>query len=287
MSLVNRLEKRFGRWAIPNLTVIIIGGQIVLYLAQMLHQGQGIGGDPFANLYLIPAKVLSGEIWRLVSFAFVPPRAALLWAIITWMLFYFFGTTLENHWGTFRYNLFLIIGLLANIGAAFVTLANGPGFIAENGFLYGTVFLAFARLFPNFVINLFFILPIQIKWLALLAWLGYGYSLIQGDGMSRLLIVASVFNYLLFFGRDHWRDIKNRYRRKSYQSQTRKASGALVHECLVCGLDSEKAPKTLFRYCSKCEGQCCYCPEHIHDHEHVVTGKDEASEPQLANAEET
>ena len=93
MSLLKRLEARLRRWAIPNLTGIIIGGQVVLLLAYVLRAGQGVGGNPFTNLYLIPSKVLEGEIWRVVSFAFIPFSTQFLWAIISWMLFYLFGNS--------------------------------------------------------------------------------------------------------------------------------------------------------------------------------------------------
>ena len=284
MSLLSRLESRFGRFAIPNLTGMLIIGQVVLFTAQTLRAAQGQGGNPFANLYLIPAKVMQGEVWRVISFAFVPFSDQLLYLIITWLLFYFFGTTLENYWGTFRYNVFMGIGLVANVAASFVTLSMGPEFVAQNYFLYGTVFLAFARLFPDFTINLFFVLPIRIKWLALLAWIGYGFGIAQGNWMDRLLIVASVANYIVFFGREHWHDVKSGHRRRSFQTRAKATAKGLVHECRVCGLNSEGAPKTMFRYCSKCAGQCCYCPDHIHDHEHVIDDDETADDSHLANS---
>jgi hypothetical protein len=200
------------------------------------------------------------------------------------MIFYLFGNSLENQWGTVRYNLFLWIGLLANVAAAFTTLAFGTDYLADNRFLYATVFLAFARLYPNFTINLFFILPIQIKWLALLMWIGLAVALAQGDWMTRVLIIASVANYLVFFGRDHWRDLKSGQRRRSYQSRANAAGKSLVHRCRVCGLDSETSPKTLFRYCSKCTGQCCYCPEHIQNHEHVTADGETADDLRMVDS---
>jgi membrane associated rhomboid family serine protease len=269
MSFRKNLESRLRRWAVPNPTAIIIAGQVVLFLLQMAREAGQIGGDPFAMIYLDPGRVLQGEVWRLVTFAFVPPQTALIWAIFGWLIFYFFGTTLENSWGTYRYNVFLFIGLIANIAAAFVAWGMGALAIADNGFLYGTVFLAFARLYPDFVINLFLILPIRIKWLALVAWIGYGYAFVVGGWMGRMLIIASLTNYLVFFGREHFRDLKQSHRRRSYHARTAKV-GKPVHTCLVCGLDSESSPKTAFRYCSKCAGQCCYCPEHIQNHEHVT-----------------
>ena len=291
MSLLPRLERKFGWLAIPNITTILIAGQVLLFGVLLMRRGEG-GVDLLANIYLIPSKVLEGEVWRLVTFLFTPPENSSIFVIFFWMLFYLFGTTLEHQWGTFRYNVYLLIGYVANVAAAFlvwfvwsrsVDLAAQPmlatrGLTATNAFLYGTVFLAFARLYPNFTLNLFFILPIQVKWLALLMWLGYGYAFLSNGPMVKLLIVASVLNYLLFFGPGHWRELRQRGRRRSYQAKTQKASSRLVHRCRVCGLTSEESPKTLFRYCSKCAGQACYCPEHIGNHEHVVAPEADKAE---------
>ena len=284
MSFLKRLEARLRRWAIPNVTGIIIAGQVLLYFARMIFAGQNPGVDPLAKIYLIPSKVMGGEIWRLISFPFVPPSAMLLFAFFGWYIFYLFGTFLENQWGTVRYNIFLGIGCLASIAASFIAFAQGTNQVVDNYFLYGTVFLAFARLNPNFVINAFLILPIQIKWLALLMWLGYGYGFLKGDWMARMLIVASVLNYLLFFGREHWRELKQGHRRRSFQAKTKAATKKFDHECLVCGLNSSDSPRTLFRYCSKCSGPCCYCPEHIQNHEHVTAEEDKVDDSALANS---
>ena len=84
------------------------------------------------------------------------------------------------------------------------------------------------------------------------------------------MVAAAVLNYVLFFGRDVWRNMKHGRRRMQFQSRTRRATNRIIHKCRVCGLTSDDAPRTQFRYCSKCEGQCCYCPEHLENHEHVV-----------------
>lgn len=259
-----------GRWAIPNLTTIIIAGQVLLYFMAAMRANGDLQASPLAKVMLLPSAVVAGEVWRLITFLFVPPPAAPLLIIFYWMLMYLFGTSLERYWGTVRFNLFLLIGYLANVAAVFIAWGFGSDLVANNAFLYGTLFLAFARLNPNFVLHVFFILPIQIKWLALLAWIGYGYGFLVGSGMARMLVVASILNYVLFFGRDHWQQLKYGSRRRSFQARVEAATKALKHQCLICGLDSESSPKTLFRYCSKCDGQACYCPEHIQDHEHVT-----------------
>lgn len=269
MSLMSRMESKFGRFAVPNLTVILIIGQVFLYAAQYI-QGNQPNVDVLDKVRLFPAEVLQGQAWRLVTFLFDPPITNLIFAFFFWYLFYFMGSTLEAAWGTFRYNLFLFVGYLASLTAAFVayyvTGANAP---ANNGFLYGTVFLAFARLYPDFVINIMLVLPVKIRWLAILAWIGYGLNFLGGDWMVRGMIAASVANYFLFFGSDIWSRVRHGHRRIQHQTKALKSPGKLIHKCAVCGLTSEKSPQTQFRYCSKCDGELCYCPEHLQTHEHV------------------
>jgi len=283
MSLINKLERRFGRFAIPNLTALLVIGQAAMYVIGLV--GRRIS---FEGVALVPGKVLEGEVWRLITFLFYPPGVGPLFAIFYFMLFYLFGNSLEQRWGAFRYNVFLAVGYAANVAAAFAAYGilqaqagvPGIGFVdigvpASNTFLYGTVFLSFARFYPDFTLNLYFLLPIRIKWLALLMWIWYGYglltSLVDGLWMAALTIVASVANYILFFGREHWSELKHGHRRRSFQVKTKKTIAKPRHECRVCGLNSVDSPRTLFRYCSKCAGQECYCPDHIRDHEHVET----------------
>jgi hypothetical protein len=278
MSLINRLEPRFGRWAIPNLTLILIVGQAARYVASILPQGV-----TFDRILLDPARVLQGQVWRLATFLFLPPAVAPIFAIFYFLLLHLFGTTLERHWGAFRFNVFLLIGYLANVAAAFIAWfavgeslklsAEDAGQLvagaSSNGFLYGSLFLAFARLYPDFIMNLFFVLPIRIRWLALLMWITYGYFLATGPLVTKLMVLASVANYLVFFGREHWAELRHGHRRRSYQASAKRAAAPPTHVCRKCGLSSEESPKSLFRYCSQCTGQVCYCPAHIRDHEHV------------------
>jgi hypothetical protein len=289
MSLLSRLERRFGRFAIPNLTTALIIGQAALYVANLAPQGIALN-----RVQMIPSRVLDGEWWRIVTFLFSPPSDRPLFVIFYFILLHLFGTTLEHHWGVFRFNVFLLVGWLANVGAAFLAYAivgaaipDNVGILkdaleslyASNGFLYSSLFLAFARLYPDFILNLFFVLPIRIKWLALVQWVVYGYLVLRGDWMTRMLVIATVFNYLLFFGPEHMREYRQRHRRRSFQAKAKKATAAPKHACRVCGVNSIDSPKTLFRYCSKCDGQVCYCPEHIRDHEHVTAETPTAPSP--------
>ncbi len=120
---------------------------------------------------------------------------------------------------------------------------------------------------------LFFILPIKIRWLALFAWAMYAVSFVLGTWASRLQIVAAVGNFFIFFGRDLWLSagVVTR-RRRLARRQPRTAGGhgdEPRHRCRICGKTDRTDPQLDFRYCSKCAGAQCYCPEHIFNHEHV------------------
>ena len=273
MLLLSRMESKFGRFAVPNVTVFLIVGQVFLYVAQYIQRAEG-GGNLLEKVQLTPANVLNGEVWRLVTFLFDPPVTNLIFAFFFWYIFYFMGTTLEATWGTFRYNVFLLVGYLACLAGAFAAyffpVQNMPVLPASNGFLYGTVFLAFARLYPDFVLYIMFILPVKIRWLALLTWIIYGWTFLTGDWMTKAMIVSSVANYLLFFGSDILTSARHGHRRMKQQAKTLKSPARLVHTCAVCGVSSETSPQTQFRYCSKCDGELCYCPEHLQNHEHVM-----------------
>ncbi len=276
MSWIDRADAKYGRYAVPNLTVFLIAGQVLAFLANSAPVADG-GAPLLDGIRFAPDKVLAGEWWRLVTFVFDPPITNPLFAFFFWYLFYLFGTTLEANWGTFRYNVYLLLGYVASVVMAFVAwfAAGVPGQIATNGFLYGSVFLAFARLYPEFVMYIFFVLPVKIRWLAMFQWIMYGVTLISPTTwLVRAMVVAAVFNYLVFFGRDIVRDMKHRNRRMQFQSkslQGRKSKGRkMAHVCHVCGLSSADSPSTPFRYCSEC-GDYCYCPEHLQNHEHVKT----------------
>ena len=222
MKLIDRWETRLRPYAVPNVTAGLIAIQVVVFFLAMSRPTFR------ASCQLIREKVLEGEVWRLASFLFVPPRTNIIFAFFFWYLFYLMGTTLENQWGTVRYNLYLLIGYVANVCLAMLV----PVLPASNMFLYGSVFLAFAQLYPDFTLNLYFILPIKIKWLAWITWLTYGWQFLMGGWMARLLVTASVADFLLFFGRSIYDHIRLGQRRmvRSPGSETETSPAAHVHD---------------------------------------------------------
>jgi len=273
MSLLDKIQRRFGRFALRHVTIGLILCQVVVYAmaqGQMLKVGEGDveRHTVLDRIALVPEKVLEGQIWRLVTFVCEPPTTNVVFALFFWYMFYLMGEALELSWGSFRYNVYLLIGYFATVAVSFLT----PQVPASIGFLEGSVFLAFAALFPDFVIYLFFLLPVKIKWLALLAWIGYFFALVFGTWATRLLVLASICNFLLFFSKDIL------YRlRKSRRSMALQASRIGVkpkpyfHRCTVCGITDRSHPQAEFRYCTQCDGSHGYCMEHLRNHEHIKT----------------
>jgi hypothetical protein len=261
MKLLDNLQRRFGRFAVPHATEGLIACQVLTYLLAM--------GEPgfLFRLVLIPRLVFEGEVWRLATFICTPPTTQyVILAAFFWYMFYMMGTALENTWGVFRYNVFLLTGYVATVASAFLQ----PDHAAPIAFLQGSVFLAFAWLFPDFEILLFFILPVKIKWLAMLQWLCYAYLFVFGDWWTRLFITSSVFNFLVFFWREIYDRMKAERRHMAKQAANIPAARVPRHTCAICGVNSDSHPKMSFRYCSKCYGGACYCPDHIHDHAHLA-----------------
>lgn len=261
MALLDKLEKKFRGYGIPNLTLDLVIGQLLVYILSLS------GRVPSDFFYLIPAKVLEGEVWRLLTFMFMPPLTHPLFLFFALYLFFLMGSSLENYWGTFRYNIFLLIGYVATVAASFLT----PHYPATNIFLGGSVFLAFATLNPNFELALFFILPVKIKWLALLTWIGYFFQIAFGNWTTRLLVLASICNYLIFFGRDIILAIRARRWRMERTAREFARQNDPIHRCTTCGISDKDDPNMTFRYCTKCDGTPCYCQEHIKNHEHITS----------------
>jgi len=261
MPLLKRLERLFGRFAIHHLALYLIIGQAGAFA--LIYSGRLQVGD----FELAPYLVREGQPWRLLTFLFVPPNLSIIWVGFSWYLFYLMGNALEGHWGTFRFNLFLMTGYVLTVGAAFLH----PYAVVDDWFLAGTVYLAFAHLFPDFELAIFFILPVKIKWLALLVWIGFAYRMAVGGAAERLTILAATGNFFLFFSQDLWLTARAHSRKMSTQAERFAQAGAARHRCRICGKTERTNPEMDFRYCSKCAGAQCYCPEHISQHEHVLT----------------
>lgn len=264
-GLLAKLERKLRPFAVPHVTVGLIVAQVAVYVLSLARP------EIIENAALLRGRVLEGEVWRLVTFLALPPLSMHpVFMFFFWYLFYLMGTALEQGWGALRYNLFLLIGYLATVAAALALPEGaGGGALRSNAFLQGSVFLAFAFLNPDFELYLFFILPVKIKWLALLTWLWYGWSLLYDPWPQKLLVLAAVCNFLVFFGKDIVWKLRAGRKRMARQAERISRREEPFHRCLVCGITDKTHPHMDFRYCTQCEGTCGYCTEHIRSHEHV------------------
>ena len=266
MKMLDKLQRRFGRFAIPNLTLVIIAGQVFFYLLNFINpEILGNAGSP-GKIDLVPLLILQrGEYWRLVTFIFTPPLTYLIFMFFAWYIFFLMGTALEGTWGAFRYNLFLLIGYLATLCAAF----TAPEAAATTVFIGGSVFLAFAHMFPDFTLCLFFVLPIRIKWLAMLTWFMYFLVVLTGSLQVIGLLGASLVNYFVFFGRDIALRMRSGHRTMRSQAKRVARQTTPRHCCRICGITNLTHPDMDFRYCSQCADTSCYCEEHLRNHAHL------------------
>jgi len=278
MSWLRRLERQLQPLAIPNLTVILITGMVAAYLVSVFNPEVG------SLMEFRPKAVLQGEIWRLVTFLFVPAVGgglnpiSLLFFVMYLMFLHLMGTALESTWGTFQYNVFVWISYLASITASvLVGAVFGDEAAGTNLFLYESIFLAFAWLFPDYEILLFLILPVKVKWLGLLAVIQMTIQFLIGlatftstGWLDCVLILASTVNVSIFLGQDIANHLRYRNKRMLRRFSESNRQPTARHTCIVCGATDLTHPEREFRYCTQCQGTPAYCDQHLTGHQHLT-----------------
>lgn len=194
-----RLERRFGSWAFPQLAVFIVFMNAAIWILSMLKPE-----FPFL-LSLDPAMIRAGQVWRLFTFLFIPPAMSPLWMVFWLLLLYQFAQALEHEWGDFQFNLFYGLGALATIAVSF-----WRGLGLSNIILNTSLFLAFATLYPDFELYVFFILPVKVKWIAALTAAFIGWTALVGAADDRWAAAAGLANYAVFFGPGWWGKARQR-----------------------------------------------------------------------------
>jgi membrane associated rhomboid family serine protease len=207
MSWFYRLERKIGKYAIRNLIIYITVGQLAVFLANFFFPYYDIIG----YISLSAREVLAGQVWRLVTFVFVPDESSILWLLISLYFYYIIGSNLERIWDSFKFNAYYLLGVLGAIAAAFIT---GYG---SNIFINCAMFLAFAIMEPDYEVLILFILRVKIKWLALIMAAGYVYMLVVSNWAGRAAIIASLINVVLFF----WRHLVDIIKRNIRYQKTR------------------------------------------------------------------
>lgn len=276
MNWLNKLERKFGRYAIHNLTLYLIGGYIIGFGVYMFVP------NLLNLLTLEPAYILHGQIWRIISWVLIPPSGNIFTTVIMMLFYYSLGTALERTWGAFRYNVYIFSGILFTVIGAFLLYlivgvdAVGYGVFFSTYYINMSIFLAFAVSYPDMEVLLYFILPIKMKWMALVYAALTIYDLVRGNLFTRIAIIASLLNFIVFFLSS--RNVKpympkeQMRKRKFKQEQERPHmtyAGGARHRCAVCGRTELDDPNLEFRFCSKCNGNYEYCQDHLFIHEHV------------------
>ena len=285
MKFIDKLERKFGRFGIPNLTIYMIVCYVIGYALMIVNPG-------ILNwLSLEPAYILRGQVWRLVTWVLYPPSTSgVLWFAIAVLFFYYpIGTSLERTIGTFKYTLYILSGVIFTILGAFILyfLLGGNvlvGNVFSTYYISLSTFLAYAMCYPDMQVLLMFIIPVKMKWMAIFYVVIVVYEMIQyvmaGAWYLVIPIVASLLNFIIFyfgtkdFSRYNPKEIhrRNEFRRAMEpQGRMKSGSGSVTkHKCAICGRTELDDPNLEFRFCSRCNGNYEYCQDHLFTHTHVT-----------------
>ena len=282
---VQRFCAAHPRFGIPNLMRVIVIGNVAVYVLMLLTQANDANALSFLTFNL--NALLHGEVWRLVTFVFVPAYSSPFALLISLYFYYWIGSTLERQWGTAKFNLYYISGaLLTVLGVVLASLITGNPYLtaAGTGYVNLSMFFAFAFLFPDTTVLLFFILPVRMKWLAYLDGALFAFDIIKAIGAHNwagvVLPIVALLNFAVFIWPEvHYLKERAKYQnsrktvqfRQAQQQQAKQAQQqGYRHKCAVCDRTDTDYPDLQFRYCSKCVGYHCFCQDHIFNHVHFT-----------------
>jgi membrane associated rhomboid family serine protease len=257
--LLARLERRFGGYAIPHLTAVIVAGMAMAFVIGTMRP------EALAYLTLDFDAVRHGEVWRLVSYLFLPRTLSPWWILFSLSFVWYVGSTLENHWGSFRFNIFYLLGCVGTTVAAWLT-----GQPATNSWLNFSLMLAFGTLFPDEVFFLF-VIPVKAKWMAIADAAYLTYEAAMGDIATRGAILAALSGYFIFCGpaliailRNRNLAVRQAARRTAVGPSEPAVSG--TRECAICGAKEEDGADIRVCSCSKCGSPRNLCVKDARSH---------------------
>lgn len=266
MKWLNKLERKFGKYYIHNLMFFVVMITAFVYVLCVVNpEIQG-----WKNFSLNPSKVMEGEVWRLVTFIFIPQFGSVVSLFFGLYLNYIAGAGLEQEWGGFKFNIYYLVCILSTIVVSFIT-----GVTATAVTVNLSLFLAFAKVYPDYEFLLFFVLPMKVKWLATLDIIIILFNVFEAHSLGGVLLaITPLISYLLFFGKEIFVTNKTRatsaIRKYEYNSQISEVKKEQeLKKCKICGITENDNPEMEFRYCSKCNGKFLYCSDHIRNHQHI------------------
>ena len=291
MNWMDKLERKLGRYAVPNLSRYFVGAIVLGYVLSMLSPGftDWISYDESA--------ILHGQIWRLFTWIFMPTTSLDFFGLLFLLCVLMWGSSLESMLGTFRMNVFLWGGvILSDVGGILIyvitklTLGTGASIYLSTYYILMSMLLALAICMPEGEVRLYFVLPIKMKWMLVFellylayivfntfktmiayangTWLGWVLGLVQSSQI--ILAVANMF--LFFWASKTHMSRKQKKRQREFRAQfsnPRPGSGISQHKCVICGRTELTNPELQFRYCSKCTGNKEYCQDHLFTHTHM------------------
>ncbi len=259
-------------FGIPNLMKYVTIANAVLWLLNLVN--------PLILPYMMfnPYYIMHGQIWRLISFVFIPPSTGML-ALIAFYFYYFIGTTLENQWGTARFNIYFFSGVLLTVIYGFlIYFIFGLSVSLTAEYIFLSMFFSFAALFPDMQVLLFFVIPIKMKWLAIVDAVFFIIGVVTTRFPANLLPVVAILNFFIFCGEDLLQafgiykksSTTINFKKAARKIRKEQAANLYKHKCAVCGRTDTDYPELEFRYCSKCAGYHCFCQDHINNHIHFT-----------------
>lgn len=209
MKWLDSLERRFDRFSIGNLMQYVCLTMAALYIFSVIQPSVPI----LSLIALSPYRILQGQVWRLVTFIFMPPSTG-IFAFVVIYFYYWLGRNLEYYWGTTRFNLYYLFGMIGAILAAFLTNSTGT-----STYLNLSLFLAYAALFPETEVLFMFLIPVKMKWLAGLEGAFLIWLFLVGNTADRVSLVFSLINFLLFFGPKLFDRLRYKLRYEKFRRQ--------------------------------------------------------------------
>ena len=275
-NAIDRFCALHPRLGVPGLMRYIVIANAAVYILSLFDRS----GMLYQVLLMDPQAVLHGQIWRLVSYVLIPSSDG-FWLIISLMFYYWLGESLERLWGSTKFTVYYLSGTLLSALAVLLVyfIDKIPVPLGGAGYVNTALFMAYALTYPDAMVRIYFILPVKMKWLAILEAALYVFSVISAAvaglwGMALLPIIA-MLNLFVFFSPDFSRradQFQARHRSEAVQFRKavkeQKRQRGYNHKCEICGRTDTDFPDLQFRYCSKCTGYHCFCEEHIFNHIH-------------------
>ncbi len=285
MKSLNRKIEKFcwthPNFGVPRLMLYIVIANAIVWLFGMMDTTQTL----YSLLYFDPALVMKGQVWRLVTFMLVPESNRPLVLLISLYFYYFIGSSLESEWGKGKFTIYYFSGILLTVLYSLVFYwITGNRVVVTATYVNLSLFFAFASLWPEQRVLLFYIIPVKIKWLAWVDAAFFALMVVQyirlGMFGFALLPIVAMAGYLLFFGewlfgfvspkRAKQKARTIQFKQAAKKAQQEQARQAYERKCAVCGRTDRDHPNLEFRYCSRCEGYHCFCEEHINNHIHFT-----------------